>query len=291
MLRPLSNLAPVRSLRSELNAMIPPLVVIRGAGDLATGVAHRLQQSGFKVVMLELPKPLVVRRTVSFASAVYEGFAMVEAVEAKLCPSVDLVSVIFKSGKIPLLIDPQGEALLKLQPKIIIDAIMAKTGRTSLLTDAEFVIGLGPGFIAGTDVHAIIETKRGHTLGKVIYLGKAAADTAEPGLIDGYGKERLLRSPADGIFKPLKEIGEIVQAGEAVASVNDQTIRAEIDGLIRGMLYPKLEVRAGMKVGDIDPRGSKLDYLTISDKARAIGGGVLEAIMHRYFFNNDADML
>ena len=271
--------------------MIPPLVVIRGAGDLATGVAHRLQLSGFKVVMLELPKPLVVRRTVSFASAVYEGFAMVETVEAKLCSSVDLVSVILKSGKVALLIDSQGEALQQLQPKIIIDAIMAKTGRTSLLTDAEFVIGLGPGFIAGTDVHAIIETKRGHTLGKVIYSGKAAADTAEPGLIEGHGKERLLRAPVDGIFKPLKEIGELIRTGEVVASVNDQTIRAEIDGLIRGMLYPGLEVRAGMKVGDIDPRGSKVDYLTISDKARAIGGGVLEAIMHRYFFNNDADML
>ncbi len=271
--------------------MIPPLVVIRGAGDLATGVAHRLQQSGFKVVMLELPKPLVVRRTVSFASAVYEGFVSVEAVEAKLCSSVDLVPITLKSGKVPVLIDPQGEALQKLQPKIIVDAIMAKTGRTSLLTDAEFVIGLGPGFIAGTDVHAIVETKRGHTLGKVIYLGKAAADTAEPGLIEGYGKERLLRSPADGIFKPLKEIGELIRAGEIVASVGDYFVRAEIDGLIRGMLYPGLEVRTGMKVGDIDPRGLKLDYRAVSDKARAIGGGVLEAIMHRYFFNNNADML
>ena len=271
--------------------MIPPLVVIRGAGDLATGVAHRLQQSGFKVVMLELPKPLVVRRTVSFASAVYDGSATVEAVEAKLCSSVDLISVVLKADKVALLIDPRGETLQKLQPKIIIDAIMAKTGRTSLLSDAEFVIGLGPGFIAGNDVHAIVETKRGHTLGKVIYLGKAAADTAEPGLIEGYGKERLLRSPLDGIFNPLKEIGELIRTGEAVAAVNDQTIRAEIDGLIRGMLYPGLAVKTGMKVGDIDPRGSKADYLTISDKARAVGGGVLEAIMHRYFFNNNADLL
>jgi len=288
---PLSNLAPVRSVRNELKIMIPPLVVIRGAGDLATGVAHRLHQSGFQVVMLELPKPLVVRRTVSFASAVYDGSATVETVEAKLCSSVDLIPVTLKSGKVPVLIDPQGEALQKMQPKIVIDAIMAKTGRTSLLTDAEYVIGLGPGFIAVKDVHAVVETKRGHTLGKVIYFGKAAADTAEPGLIEGYGKERLLRSPVDGIFKPLKEIGELIRAGETVASVNDQIIRAEIDGLIRGMLYPGLEVKEGMKVGDIDPRGSKIDYRAISDKARSIAGGVLEAIMHRYFLNNNADML
>ena len=271
--------------------MIPRLVVFRGAGDLATGAAHRLWNSGFHVIMLELPKPLVVRRTVSFASAVYEGSIVVESVEAELCSSVDTVFKCLEAGKVPVLSDPRSESLSILQPKIIVDAIMAKTGQTSTIHDAELVIGLGPGFFAGRDVNTVIETKRGHSLGKVFYVGSAAEDTAEPGIIEGYGIERLLRAPTGGTLKPLKAIGDIVQAGEAVAVVNDLIIKAEIDGLIRGMLYPGVEVATGTKVGDIDPRGTSVDFCAISDKARAIGGGVLEAIMHRYLLKNNADML
>lgn len=267
--------------------MIPRKVVIRGAGDLATGTAHRLCNAGFDVVMLELPRPLVVRRMVSFAAAVYEGEVEVEAVRSVLCPSPDQVSASLKKDVIPILIDPEGHSLTKLKPEILIDAIMAKQNRVTKLTDAELVIGLGPGFTAGQDVHVVIETLRGHNLGRVIYQGSAAEDTAEPTEIEGYGKERLLRAPVDGIFKPLKKIGDLVKAGDIVASIDRTQIYAAIDGLVRGILYPGLTVATGMKVGDIDPRGTAVDYLTISDKARAIGGGVLEAIMHHFYFQRE----
>ena len=267
--------------------MFPRKVVIRGAGDLATGTAHRLWNAGFDVAMLELPKPLVVRRTVSFATAVYDGEVEVEAVRAVLCPSPDQVSTFLKNGVIPILIDPEGHSLTTLKPEILIDAIIAKHNRVTKLNDAELVIGLGPGFTAGQDVHAVIETLRGHNLGRVIYQGSAAEDTAEPTEIEGYGKERLLRAPVDGIFKPLKKIGDLVKAGDIVASIDQTQIYAAIDGLVRGMLYSDRPVFAGMKVGDIDPRGAAVDYLTISDKARAIGGGVLEAIMHHFCFQRE----
>ncbi|MCJ7806185.1 MAG: selenium-dependent molybdenum cofactor biosynthesis protein YqeB, partial [Clostridia bacterium] len=248
--------------------MISHKVVIRGAGDLATGTAHRLWNAGFDVIMLELPKPLVVRRTVSFAAAVYDGEVEVEAVQAMLCPSPDLVSAFLKKGVIPILIDPESHSLTTLKPEILIDAIMSKYNRVTKLTDADLVIGLGPGFTAGQDVHAIIETLRGHNLGRIIYQGSAVENTTEPAEIAGYGKERLLRAPVDGIIKPLKKIGDLVKAGDIVASIDRTQIYATIDGLVRGMLYSKLPVFAGMKVGDIDPRGTAVDYMTISDKAR-----------------------
>ncbi len=263
--------------------MIPRKVVVRGAGDLATGIAHRLWKSGFAVVMLELPKPLVVRRTVSYATAVYEGSIEVESVKAKLCDSPERVNEYLAGKIIPVLIDPQAESLVLLQPSIIVDAIMAKKNTATGIEDAELVIGIGPGFTAGKDVHAVVETKRGHNLGRVFYSGPAAEDTSEPGKIEGYGRERLLRAPSAGIFKPLKEIGDVVGAGDVVATVGQDKICTKIGGLVRGMLYPGLEVTAGMKIGDIDPRGMSVNYHNISDKARAVGGGVLEAILHRYF--------
>jgi len=263
--------------------MIPRLVVIKGAGDLASGVAHRLWRSGFNLVMLELPRPLVVRRTVSFASAVYEGSAMVESVEARSCPSAENALELFKKRIIPVLIDPGGESLAFLNPKIMVDAIMAKKNLGTCITDAELVIALGPGFTAGKDAHAVIETRRGHKLGCVIDRGTADADTGEPGEIAGYGMERLLRAPSDGIFKPEKVIGETVVKGEKVALVDWKPVYAQVNGLVRGLLYPGLQVKKGMKVGDIDPRGNTVDCFSISDKARAVGGGVLEAIMNRYF--------
>jgi len=262
--------------------MIPRLVVIRGAGDLATGVAHRLWQSGFELVMLELEQPLVVRRTVSFATAVFLKSICVEGVRAELCPTAEEVSDYHGRIIVPVLIDPEAASLDALQPKIIIDATLAKGNRITKINDAELVIGLGPGFTAGVDVDAVVETNRGHALGRVIYEGSAAADTGEPGLIAGYGKERLLRAPVDGLFKPIKEIGELVDKGEIIAKVEGTPIKAEINGMIRGLLYPGLLIKAGTKVGDIDPRGAEVDFLAISDKARAIGGGVLEAILNRY---------
>jgi xanthine dehydrogenase accessory factor len=264
--------------------MIPSLVMFRGAGDLATGVAHRLGSAGFKVVMLELEQPLVVRRTVSFATAVFDQKITVEGVRAELCLTLEDVHGYLARNIVPLLVDPGAAALNNLQPKILIDATMSKKNRITKITDAELVIGLGPGFTAGQDVHAVVETKRGHDLGRVIYSGAAASDTGEPGIIGGYGRERLLRAPVDGVFKPIKEIGELIEKGELVATVDQTPIRAEISGLLRGMLYPGLKVSRGVKVGDIDPRGAEVDYLKISDKARSIGGGVLEAILNRYFF-------
>lgn len=266
--------------------MIPRLVLIRGAGDLATGTAHRLWKSGFKVVMLELPKPLVVRRTVSFASAVHENNIEIESVQAVLCPSPELADQYLSKQVIPVIIDPEAESIDMLKPSIVIDAIMAKNNTGTRLTDAEFVIGIGPGFTVGKDVHVIVETERGHNLGKVLYSGSAAEDTGIPAEIKGFGLERLLRAPTEGIFKPLKEIGDMVSAGDLVALVDQAEIRSSVDGLIRGMLYEGQNVKAGMKVGDIDPRGQDIDFRAISDKARAIGGGVLEAIMHRYFYNS-----
>jgi xanthine dehydrogenase accessory factor len=262
--------------------MIPRLVLIRGAGDLATGVAHRLWQSGFELVMLEIDKPLVVRRTVAFAAAAYNKTVTVEGVRAEICPVVEEVREFLDRRTVPVLVDPEGVSIKILQPKIVIDATMAKRNLITKLSDAELVIGLGPGFAAGVDVHAVVETNRGHALGRVIYRGSAAGDTGEPGLIAGHGKERLLRAPANGTFKPLKDIGSLVEKGEVVATVDFTPIRAEIDGLVRGMLYPGLTVSQGVKVGDIDPRGLEVDCFTISDKARAIGGGVLEAILNRY---------
>lgn len=270
--------------REVLNGLqMPHLVLIRGAGDLATGVAHRLWRAGFKVVMLELPQPLVVRRTVSFAAAVYEGVIEVEAVRAELCPSHDQVAILLKRRVVPVLVDPVGDTIEILKPAVLVDAIMAKINTGTGISSAGFVIGLGPGFTAGKDVHAVVETKRGHSLGRVLYEGSATADTGEPAMINGHGSDRLLRAPEAGNFYALKAIGELVKRGEQVAHIDNNPIIASIDGMIRGMLYPGLKVVKGLKVGDIDPRGNEIDFKTISDKARSIGGGVLEAIMHRYF--------
>ncbi len=263
--------------------MIPKIVVIRGAGDLATGVASRLWNSGFSVVMLELPRPLVVRRTVSFATAIYEGSIVVEGTRAEHCPDPGNIKKMLEKRVVPVLKDPDAEMIVFLKPHILIDAIMAKKQTSTNIMHADLVIGLGPGFRAGEDVHAVVETKRGHHLGRVYYRGSAAKDTSEPGIIEGYGKERLLRAPAEGIFKPYKKIGDIVKVGDIVAAVDRFAIRAQINGLIRGMLYDDIKVTAGMKVGDIDPRGETVNYHCISDKARAVGGGVLEAILNRYF--------
>lgn len=268
-----------------MKIMIPRLVLIRGGGDLASGVAHRLWNSGFDTVILEIEKPLVVRRTVSFASAVYKKSIEVESVRAEFCPSAEQADRFIARGIIPVLIDPQAKTLNLLKPAVLVDAIMAKKEILTKISDAELVIGLGPGFTAGRDAHAVIETKRGHNLGKVIYSGSAAEDTAEPGKIAGYGKERLLRAPVSGLFKPSKKIGDTVEAGEVVAFINNTPIKAQISGMIRGMLYPGLEVVEDTKIGDIDPRGAAVDCYAISDKARAIGGGVLEAIMRRYNYD------
>ncbi len=259
---------------------LPDRVIIKGAGDLASGVAHRLWQCGFKIVMLELPQPMVVRTTVAFATAVYEGETEVEGVRARLVRTGEDPAGCWEEGIIPVYVDPTGESAGRLYPPVLIDAIIAKRNTGTKCSDAPIVIGLGPGFTAPQDVHAVVETKRGHDLGRVIYNGAAAPNTGVPGDIAAYGTERLLRAPAAGTFYSQRSIGELVQAGETVAFVDGVPVVAAIEGMVRGMLFSGLKVEPGMKVGDIDPRGAAVNCHTISDKARAIGGGVLEAILH-----------
>ena len=260
------------------------VVLIRGAGEMASGVAHRLHQSHLKICMLEIPHPIAVRREVSFSEAVYDGKKEVEGVWAKLISTPEEISSVWEKGKIPIVIDPDGkETRHFLRPDILIDAVMAKKNLGTQINDAPLVIGLGPGFTAERDVHIVVETNRGHCLGKVILNGTAESDTGIPGEIGGYAVERVLRTMKKGIFHPHKSIGERVNKGSVVAVVDDFPVIAKISGTVRGLLREGVEVKKGMKVGDIDPRGKKEFCFTISDKARAIGGGVLEAIL--YWFN------
>ncbi len=254
------------------------LIVIRGGGDIATGVAVRLFRAGFPLVILEIARPTVIRLPVSLARAVYEGKARVEDVEAVLIPSWEKAEEIIQSGKVPVLIDPEGNSLEKLSATVLVDAILAKRNLGTRINQAPLVIGLGPGFTAGEDVDVVIETKRGHDLGRVIYQGQAAADTGIPGEVGGESIRRLLRAPAEGKITPFYQIGDLVEAGEVIAEVEGVPLRGEISGVLRGLIYPQSWVRKGMKVGDIDPRGIREYCFTVSDKARAIGGGVLEAI-------------
>ncbi|OPX89665.1 MAG: hypothetical protein A4E52_00964 [Pelotomaculum sp. PtaB.Bin013] len=255
------------------------LIVIRGAGDLASGAAFRLARSGFPVVMIELPEPLVIRRAVSFAEAVFRGKFTVEDITAELAVSIGDINKLLKAGKMPIVADPAQYPLKILQPAAVIDATMAKKNLGTTIDDAPIVIGLGPGFKAGVDVHAVVETCRGHDLGKVILKGQAEPNTGVPGEIGGYRAERILRSPGCGTFHAVKEIGDIVEKGELVATIDGLPLYATISGVLRGMLHSGLQVNPGMKVGDIDPRHRREYCFTISDKARAIAGGVLEAYL------------
>jgi len=259
------------------------VVLIRGAGEMASGVAHRLHQSHFKICMIEIPHPLAVRREVTFSEAIYEGEKEVEGVRAKLISKTEEMESLWKKSHIPILIDPDGKKTRSfLKPDVLVDAIMAKKNLGTQINDAPWVIGLGPGFTAGKDVHVVIETNRGNNLGKMILNGTADPDTGIPGEISGYTIERLLRTMKKGIFHPQKSIGERVNRGSVVAVVDDFPVIAKISGVVRGLLREGVEVKKGMKVGDIDPRGKKELCFTISDKARAIGGGVLEAILYRF---------
>jgi xanthine dehydrogenase accessory factor len=274
----------MKGIQMESERKIEDLVVlIRGAGEMASAVAHRLHQSHFKICMLEVSQPLAVRREVSFCEAIYDGEKEVEGVRAKLILKPEQIQSVWKRGKIPLLVDPDLKKTKHfLKPDVLIDAIMAKKNLGTQINDAPLVIGLGPGFTAGKDVHIVIETNRGHHLGKVIRNGTAEPNTGIPGDIGGYAVQRVLRTMKKGIFHPYKEIGDRVNKGSVVAVVDDFPVIAEISGVVRGLLREGVEVKKGMKVGDIDPRGKKELCFTISDKARSIGGGALEAILYRF---------
>ena len=282
---PFHKIEMKKNIQNKSKRRIEDLVVlIRGAGEMASGVAYRLHRSHFKICMLEIPRPIAVRREVSFCEAVYNGEKEVEGVWAKFISAQEEISSEWKREKIPILVDPDGKKTLHfLKPDVLIDAIMAKKNLGTQINDAPLIIGLGPGFTAGKDVHVVIETNRGHNLGKVILNGTAEFDTGIPGGIGGYTVERILRTMKKGIFHPQKSIGERVNKGSVVAVVDDFPVIARISGVVRGLLGEGVEAKKGMKVGDIDPRGKKEFCFTISDKARAIGGGVLEAIL--YWFN------
>lgn len=259
------------------------IVIIRGAGDLATGVAYRLKKSGFRVLMLDIKTPLVIRRTVSFAQAIYENQIEIQGIIGRKVESLDEIVKSWKNDEIPIVIDEEGEYIKQIKPKVVVDAILAKKNLGTTIDMADIVIGLGPGFTAGKDCHAVIETKRGHYLGTVITQGSAIADTGVPGNIGGYSKERVIHSPAKGIIKHLSKISDIVEKDDIIAEVDGVPVKATIDGVLRGLIHEGLFVRKGLKIADIDPRDVQKHCFSISDKARSIGGGVLEAIM--YFLN------
>ncbi|MBB6216913.1 xanthine dehydrogenase accessory factor [Anaerosolibacter carboniphilus] len=255
-------------------------IIIKGAGDIASGVAHKLFRSGFPVVMTDIERPTCVRRNVSFANCIYEGEWEIEGVRAKKAQTRDEVLQIAKGNRIPVLVDPFCRIKEDIPCSVLVDAVLAKKNIGTNKEDAPFVIGLGPGFYAGKDVDVVIETNRGHNLGKIIFDGEAEPNTGVPGNIAGYGMERVLRAPVRGIIRNNKGIGDQVNKADLIAWIGLTEVRATIDGVIRGLIYDGLEVHQGWKIGDIDPRPEALRWThTISDKARCIGGGVLEAIL------------
>ena len=254
------------------------VVIVKGGGDLATGIAHRLHRCGFAVVITEIAEPTVIRRSVAFANAVYTGEMVVEGVTAVVANAAEIAAC-WQAGKIPLVIDPDCKVRYQLKPWGLVDAILAKRNCGTTLHDAQVVVGVGPGFTAGQDVHRVVETMRGHDLGRVITAGSAQPNTGVPGDIGGYTLERLVKAPRAGKFCAVRSIGDVVRAGEVLAYVDDEPVTGMIDGVLRGLLYDGLTVNAGMKIGDIDPRAKVEHCWTISDKARAIGGGVLEALL------------
>jgi xanthine dehydrogenase accessory factor len=234
------------------------------------------------IFMMEAPDPLAVRRRVAFCEAIHDGTQTVENVTAVRTENADQVIAVWQACQIPVLVDPQWTMISRLEPDVVIDAILAKKNLGTHQGDARLVIGLGPGFSAGKDVHLVVETNRGHHLGRIITRGPATPNTGVPGNIGGFTRQRILRAPAAGIFVATHDIGDTVKAGEIVGAVDNATVSAEIDGIIRGLIRTGTHVSKGLKLGDIDPR-EDVDYChTISDKARAIGGSVLEAMLRTF---------
>lgn len=261
------------------------IVAIRGAGDLATGVAYRLHMCGFRLIMLETARPTVIRRSVAFASAVFDGSIEVEGVRAVLAENIRHIEEAWERGDVPVIVDESCDILGSIRAHVLIDATISKRNIGTRRTMADITIGLGPGFTAGDDVDAVVETLRGHELGRAKYSGSAAADTGIPGEIAGFSSERIVRSPADGIARSVCSIGDIVPKGQVVAYVGEDEVLAPIDGVLRGIIHDGIFVKKGMKMGDVDPRGNVNNCFTISEKALAVAGGVLEAVLHIGFKN------
>ena len=295
------------------------LIICRGAGDLATGIIHRLHRAGHRVIALETDYPAAIRRQVSFCEAVYDGSAAVEGVTARLVPALtdaetdtetysgendtpaahivsekwdsSAIEAVLEAGEVPLLIDPTGESIVLLKPDVVIDAIIAKKNLGTTINMAPLVIGVGPGFTAGQDVHLVIESMRGHNLARIITDGMAQPNTGVPGNIAGFTSERVIHAPAAGYIHDVRKIGDIVQKGDEIARIYPDKesydnalseyvpVNATITGIIRGLIREGYYFREGFKIADIDPRESELtNCFTISDKARSIAGSVLEAV-------------
>lgn len=257
------------------------LVILRGGGDLGSGVVYRLHQAGYPVVVTEVSEPTVVRRAVAFGTAMYEGTVTVEGVVGRRAESLAEAIEHLAAGEVSVIEDPEGTAIDRLDPAVVVDAIMAK-GKTDTGTrrdDANVVVGLGPGFEAGEDVDAVVETDRGHRLGRVYYEGTASEYDGEPGERRGYTHERVFYAPTDGRWETAVDIGDTVTAGETVGRIDGTRVETEIGGLVRGLVASGITVSAGTKLGDTDPRGEDVDPAEISDKALCLGGGVLEAVL------------
>jgi xanthine dehydrogenase accessory factor len=260
------------------------IVILRGGGDLASGVALRLYRAGLRVVITELPQPMAVRRSVSFSEAIYTGEYSVEGVLARRVQDpTDTLRIlqILAKGAVPVLIDPEAESIRHLHPHVVVDARMLKQPAGLIATPVKLIIGLGSGFVVGGNCHAVIETLRGHMLGRVLWEGEAAANTGIPDMVQGRGVERVLRAPQSGVLSAHAEIGDHLEEGQLVAEVHGEGVTAPFSGVLRGLLRSGLEVHAGAKIGDVDPRDDPRFCHLVSDKALAIGGGVLEAILSR----------
>jgi len=278
----MTDAAPVNG-GGHAQALKDLVIVIKGGGEMASGLACRLFNANFRrMVMLETDRPMAVRRCVSFCEAVYDGAITVEGITARRSDAFSDISRIWDAGEVPVVVDPDWTAISDLAPQVVIDAIIAKKNLGTNMAEAPLVIGLGPGFSAGEDVHCVIETNRGHDLGRVIEKGPAQADTGVPGTICGVSLERVLRAPCAGVFTASSTIGDLVTRGQVLGHVERMPVAALIDGMVRGLIRSRTRVPVRCKIGDIDPRGPAASCNTISEKARAVGGAVLEAILCRY---------
>ncbi|MEN8212559.1 MAG: selenium-dependent molybdenum cofactor biosynthesis protein YqeB [Thermodesulfobacteriota bacterium] len=265
---------------SKLNELV---IGIKSGGEIGSGIAYRLFKANMKnIFIMDIPTPLTVRRKVAFCEAVHDGKIIVEGVEAKKIVSPDGMQLAWDENKIPVIVDPDWDCIKTIKPHVVIDAIIAKRNLGTSMKEAPLTIGLGPGFDAGKDVHIAIETNRGHNLGRVISKGCPEPNTGIPGETKGFTIERVLRAPCEGIFRSDLEIGAMIKKDQVVGHVNSDPVIAQIDGILRGQIRTGTKVTDKLKIGDIDPRGEKNNCITISEKARAIGGSVLEAVLNKY---------
>ncbi len=267
---------------------MPVILVIRGGGDLASGAAYRLFRAGLRPIITELPQPLAVRRSVSFSESIFTGSITIEGVTGRNARDLDHALEITRQNEIPVLVDPHAGIMQQLLNQeivdrkfILVDARMKKSADNTARPPADLVIGLGPGFVAGVNCDAAVETMRGHFLGRVIWQGAAEGDTGVPDSVAGRDNERVIRAPVDGILVALAELGDLLEVNQPVARVSEVILRAPFRGVLRGLLRPGMAVSTGMKIGDIDPRGDPRFCQMVSDKSLAVGGGVLEAILSR----------